>query len=109
MIRAAMPSPRAPASDVDLVRRLLREASAYRGALFLFILLQVVATPLALLVPIPLQVVVDQVLGGKPLTGFLADVVPAAWATSPTSLLLAAAVSLVVFALLLQVHVLTLW
>ena len=48
-------------------------------------------------------------LGEKPVHGFLAAVLPASIASSPTALLTLAAVSVVAIAVLLQVHGLTVW
>ena len=91
-------------TDRKLLRRLLRELRPYRfqvGGLFLLSLL---ATPLALLTPVPLAVTVDAVLGSDPLPGFLAAIAPAALEGSEVALLAAMAVMFVLIALLSQLQ-----
>src|SRR5215207_2360000 len=91
-------------TDRTLLRRLLRELWPYRlqvGGLFLLSLL---ATPLALLTPVPLAVTVDTVLGSDPLPGFLDAITPAALERSEATLLAAAAVMFVLIALLSQLQ-----
>jgi ATP-binding cassette subfamily B protein len=91
-------------TDRTLLRRLLRELRPFRlqvGGLFLLSLL---ATPLALLTPIPLAVTVDTVLGSDPLPGFLGAITPAAIEHSDAALLAAAAVMFVFIALLSQLQ-----
>jgi ATP-binding cassette subfamily B protein len=62
--------------DTVLFRRLLREARPYWGHISLIFGVSVLATPLALLIPLPLKIVVDSVLGDKPVPGFLAAITP---------------------------------
>src|SRR3989442_10863123 len=81
-------------TDVVLFRRLLGQARPYWphvGALFLLGLL---ASPLALLTPLPLKIVVDSVIGSHPLPWFIAPFVPEAIARAAGGLL-ALAVGLV--------------
>lgn len=91
-------------TDRALVRRLAGELWPYRlhvGGLFLLSLL---ATPLALLFPVPLAVTVDTVLGSQPLPGFLEAIVPAGIENSESALLVAAAAMFVLIALLTQLQ-----
>lgn len=91
-------------TDRTLVRRLAAELWPYRlevGGLFLLSLL---ATPLALLIPIPLAVTVDTVFGSQPLPGFLQAIVPEAVESSDGALLAAAAAMFVLIALLTQLQ-----
>ncbi len=91
-------------TDRTLVRRLAAELWPYRlqiGGLFLLSLL---ATPLALLVPVPLAVTVDTILGTQPLPGFLEAITPSAIAGSDSALLAAAAAMFVLIALLIQLQ-----
>jgi len=91
-------------TDRALVRRLARELRPFRlhiGGLFLLSLL---ATPLALLIPVPLAVTVDTVLGSQPLPGFLEAIVPAGIEDSETALLAAAAGMFVLIALLTELQ-----
>jgi ATP-binding cassette, subfamily B, bacterial len=75
-------------SDFALVRRVLGQAWAlwrHIGGLFLLSLL---ATPLALLTPLPLKIVVDSVIGSRPLPGFLDALLPEAVTRSSTAILI---------------------
>jgi ATP-binding cassette subfamily B protein len=90
-------------SDFSLIRRLLIDARPYWPQIFGILLLDLLATPLALLTPLPLKVTVDSVLGSEPLPAFLPAVLPAQW-LSPSVLLLFVVALLIVIALLTQVQ-----
>jgi len=65
-------------TDLAIYRRLLREAWPYWphiAGIFLFSLL---STPIALLVPLPMKIVVDSVLGSHPLPHFVDVLLPPA-------------------------------
>jgi ATP-binding cassette subfamily B protein len=62
--------------------------------------LSLISTPVALLTPLPLKIVVDSVLGDKPLPGFMQPVVPG-FITSSKGMILILAVALVVIVALL--------
>ena len=72
-------------------------------------LLSLVATPLALLLPIPLKIAVDSVLGNRPLPRILEVFVPASAHGSRTATLIVAALLLLVLSVLLQLHALAVW
>ena len=107
-----MPEPRAPSErlypDRTLYRRLLRESKPFSGHLAGLLLVQLLATPIALVAPLPLQITVDHVLGAKPLPSWLAALLPAAW-HAPDALLWVAAITLVVASLLVQVQEMVAW
>jgi ATP-binding cassette, subfamily B, bacterial len=65
-------------SDLTLYRRLLAQARPYWPHLGALFALGLLTTPLALLVPVPLKIVVDSVLGTRPLPGPLGHWFPAA-------------------------------
>jgi ATP-binding cassette subfamily B protein len=65
-------------TDLALYRRLLREVRPYWPHIAGVFLLNVLSIPLALLTPIPLKIVVDHVIGSRPLPGFLQALLPAA-------------------------------
>ncbi|HEX6810046.1 MAG TPA: ABC transporter ATP-binding protein [Planctomycetota bacterium] len=83
-------------TDLDLVRRVLRQARPFARYIVGAFLLGLLATPLALLTPLPLMLVVDHVIGSEPLPALLAGVLPA----DPSALLPVVAVLLVLVALL---------
>ena len=88
--------------DLQLYRRLLGQARGYWPHVLAILVLGLCATPLTLLVPLPLKIAVDCVLDRKPLPPLLANLLPAAWAGSPAALLSLGAGLLVGIALLNQ-------
>jgi len=95
--------------DMALYKRLLAEARPYWGHMAALFALGLVGAPLALLMPLPVQVIVDNVLGGKPLLPVVDALVPDAWAADPETLLLAATGSLICFAFLVHLVELVAW
>jgi ATP-binding cassette subfamily B protein len=69
-------------------------------------LVGLLATPLALLTPLPLKIAVDSVLGSRPLPRFLDALVPTALTRTPTVLLMLVAALAVIIALLTQLQAL---
>ena len=61
-------------SDIALVRRIARQVYPYWRQIAGIFALNLLATPLALLLPLPLKLIVDSVLGSRPLPGFLSAV-----------------------------------
>ena len=90
--------------DLTLYRRLLAQARPYWRHLVAILLLDLVATPLALLGPLPLKIAVDSVIGSEPLPGFIGAVLPGARLDSPLALLALAAGLQVAVLLLVQVR-----
>jgi ATP-binding cassette subfamily B protein len=92
-------------SEFALYRRLLRQAQPYWPHLGGLFLLSLLASPLALLTPLPLKMAVDSVVGShRQLPGPLAALLPAAVTRSHTALLVVAAVLFVLIALLTQLQ-----
>ena len=89
-----------PYSDVALYRRLLREARPYWPHVAAIFTLSLLSTPLALLTPLPMTVIVDSVIGSQALPGPLHTLLPNAARTG--SLLLAMMVGLLVALALLS-------
>jgi ATP-binding cassette, subfamily B, bacterial len=94
-------SRRTPTGDVGLLRRLLAEARPDWARIGSVYVLGLLATPLALLMPVPLKIAVDSVLGDHPLPGFVDAVLPAA-ATRTDAALLAVTAGLVVLVTILS-------
>jgi ATP-binding cassette subfamily B protein len=63
-------------STLTIYWRVFREASPYRLHLLGMLALSLMSTPVALLTPLPLKIVVDSVLGDKSLPGFMQPLVP---------------------------------
>jgi len=72
---------------LTLYRRLLWQARPYWPHLAGILVLSLLAPPLALLTPLPLKVLVDSVIGSRPVSGLLDIVVPAAAPRSGPGLL----------------------
>ncbi len=88
-------------SDLTLYRRLLLQARAYWPHLATLFALSLLATPVALLAPVPLKLVVDSVLGSRPLPHLLALWFPRA-GRSPDAVLALAIGLLIAITLLSQ-------
>jgi ATP-binding cassette, subfamily B, bacterial len=90
-------------SELNLYRRLLRQARPYWPHLGGIVLLSLLSGPLALLAPLPLKIVVDSVLGSYPLPGFLEALLPEATTRSSTAIFIFAVGFVVVVALLIGI------
>jgi ATP-binding cassette subfamily B protein len=69
-------------TDLRLYARLLRQARGYAPHIAALFVLSLLASPLAVLHPLPLKIAVDSVLGPRPLPGFYRALLPAD--TGPT-------------------------
>jgi ATP-binding cassette subfamily B protein len=83
-----------------MYRRLAAYARPYWPQILIVLILQLLATPLALLGPVPLKIAVDTVIGSRPLPGWLQAALPASLTGSATMLLGLAAALLVLTAVL---------
>jgi ATP-binding cassette subfamily B protein len=97
-------APAAVSGERRLARRLARELRPYWLRIAGLLLVSMLATPLALLTPVPLKLVIDSVLGGRPVPALLAPVLPS---EAGGGLLVAAALMLVAVAALTQLQDLT--
>src|SRR5437867_9675492 len=93
-------------SDVALYRRLLRQARPYWLHLAVLFGIGVLASPIALLNPVPLKIVVDSVLGPRPLPPAIRALLPEAIAGSRGAVLAAAVGLLLAVATLAQLQAL---
>lgn len=91
-------------TDRRLLARLLRQARSHRGPLTVLLLLDLLATPLYLLTPVPLKVAIDSVIGDAPIPGYLDAVLPDSVNHSTGRLLVAVALLQVLFVLLIQLQ-----
>jgi ATP-binding cassette subfamily B protein len=96
-------------SELGPYKRLLFHARPYWIHVLGVFVLSLLSTPLVLLTPLPLKIVVDSVLGSHPLPAFLQRLFPAIIHASPTTLLAVAAGLLVPIALLLHLQGLAIW
>lgn len=93
-----------PPKDRVLLWRVLKESASYKWHIFVLFLLGLLATPVALLSPLPLKIAVDSVLGSKPLPLNLGSMLPAAWVESKTALLMISIFLVIGVALLYQLQ-----
>ncbi len=96
-------------SELALYKRLLHHARPYWIYILGIFALSLLSTPLVLLTPLPLKIVVDSVLGSHPLPAFLQAMFPSVIHPSGTALLALAAGLLVPIALLLHLQGLAIW
>ena len=89
-------------SDFQIYRRLFQQARPLTPMLAALFLLQILATPLTLLTPLPLKIAVDHVIGDLPLPSFLAWITPDSFAASKEAMLIFTAGLVIAITLLLQ-------
>lgn len=99
-------SGRVPArqGDLALLGRLFREARPFYKGLMLFFVVSLLATPAALLTPVPLKIAVDSGLGDIPLPSVFRAILPAQIIDSRTNVLLLSAILMVLVMFLTQVQ-----
>ena len=93
-------------SDRLIIQRLLQHSRRAWPQLALILFLNLLAAPLALLLPLPVKIAVDSVIGNVPLPGWLAALAPAA---SGARKLEAAVALLLIIALLTYLQNLAVW
>ena len=92
-----------------LLHRLLAEIRPYRWRMALIFVVDLLATPLLLLTPVPLKIAVDSVLGDRPLPGYVDVFLPDGLAATELRLLLVAAALQVAVVVLTQLQQLLSW
>jgi ATP-binding cassette subfamily B protein len=91
-------------SDFRLYRRILGQVRPYWPHLLGVFLLSALASPISLLVPLPLKIAVDSAIGNHPLPHFLAVLLPESAIDSSTAILMLAVALLVAVNLLSQLQ-----
>ena len=91
-------------STFSLYRRLILQARPYWLHVCIYLLLSLLATPLALLIPLPLKLGVDNLLEGRPLPQWTQSILPGGAAASDGVLLLFIVAMVMVIAVLTQAH-----
>jgi ATP-binding cassette subfamily B protein len=84
--------------------RLIREARPYWFVILVIFLLELLATPLAVLVPVPVKIVVDSVLGSENVPDIIAFFLPSKILHSGQALLVFAVVLQILIVLLVQLQ-----
>jgi ATP-binding cassette subfamily B protein len=78
-----------PARDtIRLYRQLLEQARAYWPHILLLSFINLLATPIALVTPVPLKIAVDSIAGSAPLPGWYRAIVPDLFGRSATGLMI---------------------
>ena len=75
-------------TDTRLVRKILHQAKPFRFQIIAYFLLSIVATPLALLSPLPMKLIVDNVIGKEKVPNWGRVVLPDSISGSSENLLL---------------------
>jgi ATP-binding cassette subfamily B protein len=97
---------KAPART-GVLSRTVRDARPYWGHLSALLVVSLLAAPLSLLVPVPLKVAVDSVLGSHPIPGALDAVLPGTVSHSDTALLIALGALFVLISVFRQLQEMT--
>jgi ATP-binding cassette subfamily B protein len=96
-------------SDFGLIRRLAAELRPCWPQIVCILSLSLASAPLSLLTPLPLKIVVDSVIGTRPLPGAIDAMVPTSVSQSSTGKLVVAGLLVVSVALLMNLVALTGW
>jgi len=104
-----VPTPERVYADAQLYRRLAGSVQPYGRHLVTLFFVSLLGAPLALLIPLPVKIVVDGVLGGQPLSPVVAGLVPDAWQGDASRLLWACVFAIVAFSVLIQLHAFFTW
>jgi ATP-binding cassette subfamily B protein len=91
-------------SGLPVFKRIFLEARSYWPHLGGIFLLGLLAAPLALLLPVPLKIAVDSVIGSEPLPGFIEFLLPESIAHSPQTFLLLAIALQILVVLFIQLN-----
>jgi ATP-binding cassette subfamily B protein len=87
-------------SSLELYRRLFLEVKPYRLHIGVILLVTLLSPPLSLLIPLPLKIAVDSVIGSHPIPAFLQPVIPQAITGSRDGMLTFVIVLMMLVALL---------
>jgi ATP-binding cassette subfamily B protein len=93
----------------NLIKRIVQESRPYWLHMAGLFVLSVAYTPLSLLVPVPVKIAVDTVLGSQPLPGFIDAVLPESVPRSTTAMLVLAGSLAVLIGFLTHLQTLSHW
>jgi ATP-binding cassette, subfamily B, bacterial len=74
-------------SNLELYRRLFLEVRPYWLHIGGILLITLLSTPVSLLIPLPLKIAIDSVIGSHPLPTFVQPIIPQAVTSSPNGML----------------------
>jgi ATP-binding cassette subfamily B protein len=98
-----------PTRDLALIERLLQQARPYWIALASTLFASLLSAPLTLLIPLPLRIAVDSVIGSAPLPTIVRAWAPSALVATPSQILWFAATLMVAVTALLYLQALAYW
>jgi ATP-binding cassette, subfamily B, bacterial len=93
-----------PNGNSRMSRRILRQLGPFWPQILTLLLIDLLATPLLLLTPVPLKIAIDSVIGSHPLPGFVDVFLPASVVSSGVTLLVVIAALQVLVVLLTEVQ-----
>jgi ATP-binding cassette subfamily B protein len=96
-------------SAYSLIKRIVQESRPYWLHMAGLFVLSILYTPLSLLVPIPVKIAVDTVLGSQPLPGFIDAILPDSVPRSTTAMLVLAGSLAVLIGFLTHLQTLSHW
>ncbi|MEI6948731.1 ABC transporter ATP-binding protein [Paraflavisolibacter sp. H34] len=96
-------------STAFLLKRILLQARPYRLHLTGIFLLNLLATPIALLKPLALKILIDSAFGHHPLPGFIAFLLPSGFEGSFRNTVLLSAALVILIALVQNLYGLAVW
>lgn len=96
-------------SDTKMLRRLFSQTRSYRPHIAAIFCVGILAIPLALLLPVPLKIAVDSVVGSSPLPEWVSFVIPDSISGDKLSLLLLAVCMQVLVVLFIQLQYLLIY
>jgi ATP-binding cassette, subfamily B, bacterial len=91
-------------TEFNLYARIIGQARPYWPHLIGVFLVSTLASPISLLIPLPLKIAVDSAIGSHPLPPFLAALLPGSAVRSPTAILALAVALLIAVNLLSQLQ-----
>jgi len=97
-------APRPPQRGRRLTWRLLAEIRPYWRQMAVIFVVDLLATPLALLTPLPIKIAVDSVLGDQPVPGYVDPLLPDAMTHTDRGLLLVVAAMQILVVVLAQLQ-----
>jgi ATP-binding cassette subfamily B protein len=94
---------------VSISKALREQVSAFRFSLLSVLLVGLLAMPIALALPLPLKIVIDNVLGSQPVPDFLRTLLPDQWVDDKNSLFVVSLVLMLVVSIVNYVQGQGLW
>ena len=92
-----------------IISRTIRQARGFYPYIIILFLLNLLATPIALLKPLALKLLIDSGFGKEPVPGFISDFFPAGFAFTFSSVAIIAASLVILVALIDNINGVVTW